>query len=243
MPRDYTLRVTRRALEDIGMKSRAGAAFDLDADKQRHPILEAFLDKRGRSPVGQEQTLGIKAPVYNLHARNPWRGVTWYDEDAGVCWLLGVTAHQYDLFVERAKVGGLTPTESDYADLELARSVVPPAADEGDVVAAIRSDGAALVAEAFAKPNTEVAGVLAESLDVALFAQVIFTITDGADLFIGFRMPPRPGATLPDQFVEVCVAVMLPDADPADIDWRVQEFPGRAFEPGGWVVRWRRPAH
>jgi hypothetical protein len=63
LPRDYELRVTRRALEDIGMRARAGAAFDLEANKQSHPILEAFLDKRGRSPEGQEQTLGIRAPL------------------------------------------------------------------------------------------------------------------------------------------------------------------------------------
>ncbi len=241
MPSDYELRVTRRALADIGWSHIGGAAFDLEANRGRHPILKAFASKRGHSPTGQERTLGIKAPVYNLHARNPWRGVTWFDEQAGVCWLLGVTAHDYAEFVSRAKTGELTPTEQDYADLDLARSPLPRTLDETEVLERIREDGASLVVAAFAAPNTEIVGGLARALDVALFVEVILTVTDGVDLHVAFKMPPHPGVPLPGHLVEVCVAAMLPSADPFDIDWNWQGFPSRDPSPGEYVVRWRRP--
>ena len=69
MSGEYELRVTRRALDDIGLGGLASAGFDLEENRSRHPILHAFASKRSQSPVGQEQSLGIKAPVYNLHAR------------------------------------------------------------------------------------------------------------------------------------------------------------------------------
>jgi hypothetical protein len=140
---EFALRVTRRALADVGLKALAGPKVHLEASKHQHPILETFVEKRGNEPIGQEQTLGIKAPVYNLHARNPWRGVTWYDEQSKVCRLLGVTARDYNELVARAKVGDLEPTVDDYADLEAARSVVPSAADEATVIAAITEEGRA----------------------------------------------------------------------------------------------------
>ena len=70
MSGEYELRVTRRrALDDIGFGDFAGAGFDLEENRSRHSILHAFASKRSQSPVGQEQTLGIKAPAYNLHSR------------------------------------------------------------------------------------------------------------------------------------------------------------------------------
>ena len=95
---------------------------------------------------------------------------------------------------------------------------------------------------AFETPNTEVSGTLAEAMDVGLFAELIFSPEDGADLFIGFQLPPRPGVSMPDSLVQVPVAAMLPDADLADINWRVEQFPGRSPAPEEWVICWRRPA-
>ena len=240
--RDYELRVTRRALADIDMKSLAGPSFDLEANRESHVILEAFCSKRGNSPVGQERTQGIKAPVYNLHAQDPWRAVTWHDIDEGVVWLLAVTPHNYAEFVARANSGNLQPTTQDYADLEVSRSVIPPAMEEGEVLELIAEEGASLVAAALDTPNLEVRGTLASSLDIGIVAEVIVDGSAGADVYIAFRMPPRPGAALPASLIEACVAAMLPDAWSGDIDWWHESFPGRGREPNEHVVRWRRPA-
>lgn len=239
----YVLRVTRRALDDMKLDPEEGPTFDIEANVRTHDVLRAFWNKRRNSPVGQEQTQGIKAPVYNLHAKNPWRAVTWHDEDEGVVWLLAVSPHNYDLFVQRAANNELKPTVQDYADLAVARSVLPTAMDEGETLEMIAAEGLELVEAAFASPNTEVSGVLVASVDVALYVEVLVDLSEGGDVYLGFKLPPRTGkAVLPEPLIQVCVALMLPDADDEHLDWRLDQFPGRKPEAGEWVVRWRRPS-
>lgn len=243
MSREYDLRVTRQALEDVGLKSEAGPAFDVEASQRKHDILEAFVSKRDNSPVGQEPTLGIKASVYNLHGPNPWRGVTWYDEDNSVCWLLGVSPHDYRLFVQRAKDGTLLPSEDDYADLMLARD--PSALDDSleHFIEVLTADACELLARAEAEPNTEVNAVLAGTLTTALFTEVVaLEEPDCADVYVAFRMPPRAGFQLPEDLLVVATAAVLPDANFDDIDWHFPQFPRKEGKRHDEVVmRWRRP--
>jgi hypothetical protein len=235
--------VTRLALDDINMKFEAGPTFDVEAAQNRHVILEAFVSKRSNSPVGQEPTLGIKGAVFNLHAQNPWRAVTWYDEDNAVCWLLGVSAHDYKLFVQRDKDGTLAPTEDDYADLTVARD--PAALDDSleRFLEVLADDARNLFTEAEAAPNTEVSALLAGTLTTAIYVEVLVVDEpDCADVYVAFRMPPRAGFQLPEDVLGVATAVVLPDAAYDDLDWHYQSFPREAGKRNDEVVIWwRRP--
>ena len=68
--------VTRAAFADLGLSDLAGTGAH--RIRQRHPILEAFYSKRATSAIGQEKLQGIpsSAEIWNLHARDPYRGVT-----------------------------------------------------------------------------------------------------------------------------------------------------------------------
>ena len=188
-------------------------------------------------------TLGVKAPVYNLHAQDPWRGVTWHDEDSGVCWLLAASTHDYDLFVERAKNGKLEPTVVDYADLEVSRN---PATHDSSVehfLELATADAGELYARAWEAPGQEVRGCLAHTIDVSMFVEVIvIDAIDCHEMYVALSMPPKAGFQLPDDVIVVCAQKLMPEAVFDDIDWYHDTFP----RPGGArsdevVLRWRVP--
>src|SRR4051812_21774559 len=87
------LRVTRRALQDLGL-SADYAGIPAEELVERHAVIGSFVTKRRQSPIGQEVTYlpVTKATTYNLH-RGTARGLTWHDEDLDVVWLLGVAWH------------------------------------------------------------------------------------------------------------------------------------------------------
>lgn len=98
----HHLWVTRQALEDIGFGALAGPSFDLARYAGRHPILGRFLDQRSQNVLGTQPTRGVQATkveIYNLHAQNPIRGVTWFDRTANTVFLLAVVLdHEYTVF-------------------------------------------------------------------------------------------------------------------------------------------------
>ena len=47
-----------------------------------HDVIAKFVDQRRSRTFGQEPTLGVKPATWNLHAQDPKRAVTWYDEGA-----------------------------------------------------------------------------------------------------------------------------------------------------------------
>ncbi len=82
-------------------------AEDLAAE---HDVIAKFLEQRSSRTEGQEPTLGVKPATWNLHAQDPQRAVTWYDEGADIVWLCAVTNHDYKEIVRRSKSGTLWPT-------------------------------------------------------------------------------------------------------------------------------------
>lgn len=109
LDRPWDLRITRRCLRED---------FHLDADVsgraedhlEVHPLVRAFVERRGQIPIGQEtfrcgtEVTGL--PLYTLHAGTD-RGATWHQSsvppglrseyELGIVWLLGARAeHDYD---------------------------------------------------------------------------------------------------------------------------------------------------
>lgn len=89
------LRLTRRALADLGLDDQTSAGLPADELVDRHPMIAAFVERRGQNPEGQEaiQLPESRAIVYSLHSGR-WRGLTWSEPDLGLVWLLGAGYHR-----------------------------------------------------------------------------------------------------------------------------------------------------
>ena len=117
--------------------------------------------------------MGVKPATWNLHAQDPKRAVTWYDEGADIVWLCAVTNHDYKEVVRRSKSGMLWPTAADRADVELFK------ADRQRIpleVAGLR-DALVLRESAEAKPGTCQRATLAGEVDVSV---VVLPLTAGS---------------------------------------------------------------
>lgn len=241
-------RLTRRALDDLGLPvddcARRPATDYVDA----HDVVRAFVEQRQQDPKGQEWTkLPITAaPVYNLH-RGRYRGLTWHDEDSDVVWLLGVGWHEsgsrddaYEILKARDRAGTLMPDESDYLDLEMSLE------EALSFVVQVSEQAPALMQEARERLSEEVRSVIAGRLGVGVVVEVV--VIPGEDesleeVWIGFEMPPLPGACeLPPQpeWIQVVLAAMLP----IQANLEQLEFGGRFPRPGDpkpneIVVCWR----
>lgn len=211
-------RLTRRALDDLGLAVDVYARRPASELVDAHDVVRAFVDQRSQDPKGQEWTrLPVtSAPVYNLH-HGRYRGLTWHDQDNDVVWLLGVGWHEsgsrddaYAMLKRRDEVGDLMPTEQDYLDLELTIE------ESRSFVALVSEQAPALIAEARSRPGEEIRGVIAGRLGVGVHVDVV--VIPGEDesleeVWVGFEMPPRPGACeLPPQpeWIHVVLAAMIP---------------------------------
>ena len=114
------LALTRRALKDLKIPPwRTYLGADPHSFKEAHSLVAKLVHLRATHPTGQEPTLGAgQVPIFNLHGQDPWRGVTWHDEENDIVWLCAASDHDYGLFLSRLAAGQLLPDEEDYADLE-----------------------------------------------------------------------------------------------------------------------------
>lgn len=236
--------VTRAALDDLGLGPLAGPTFDLDANLRRHPILRRFARQRALDPRGTEPTQNVAGEVYNLHAKNPTRGVTWYDTEANVVFLLAVSLiHDYTEFERRSAAGTLMPTEADYADVAGYRD--PFDGGDLDFLAVAGPQAEALVESALATPGRLVTGVLGGELPTCVQVEVILLddATMEGDVFAAMRLETRSGLVeLPATIVSDLAFELFPDAAVEDVDLYHDRFPSpRGKLPGDVVVRWRRP--
>ena len=120
-------RLTRHALEDLGLSIDACAGRPATDFQDAHDVVRVFVERRSQEPKGQEWTnLPVtSAPAYNLH-HGRYRGLTWHDEDSDIVWLLGVGWHEadsrddaYEVLKARDQAGTLMPSEQDYLALEM----------------------------------------------------------------------------------------------------------------------------
>lgn len=241
-------RLTRRALEDLDLTiadhSQRPASDYMDA----HPVVRAFVEQRRQNPRGQEWTrLPVTAaPAYNLH-HGRYRGLTWHDEESDVVWLLGVGWHEsgshddaYAVLKRRDEGGTLMPTEEDYLDLELTLE------QTYSFAAQVAEQAPALMEEARERPGEEIRGVIAERLGVGVVVEVV--VVPGEDesleeIWIGFAMPPMPGACdLPPQpeWINLVLAAMLPfGANLADAEFGGTFPRSGGSKPNEIVICWR----
>lgn len=242
------LRLTRHALEDLQLSVAAYAHQPATDFADAHEVVSAFVDRRSQSPVGQEWTnLPVtRAPAYNLH-HGRYRGLTWFDEESDVVWLLGVGWHEsgsrvdaYRVLKRRDVAGSLMPTEVDYLDLELTL------AEQRSFAAQLSEQGPALMVRAREAVGVEVRGVIAARLGVGVMVEVVVVSGDAErleEVWIGFELPPLAGrCELPPQeeWIMLILAAMLPEYARVD-DF---EFGGSFPRPGGSrpneiVVCWR----
>lgn len=241
-------RLTRRALDDLDLDvdtyARRPASDFVDA----HDVVRAFVQQRSQNPKGQEWTkLPVTlAPAHNLH-HGRYRGLTWHDEDNDVVWLLGVGWHEsgsrhdaYAVLKRRDEVDALMPDEQDYLDLEITLE------ETRSFVVQVSEQAPALVAQARERSGEEVRGVIAGRLGVGVQVEVV--VISGEDesleeVWIGFEMPPLPGACeLPPhpEWIQVVLAAMIP----VESGLENVEFGGAFPRPGGTrpneiVVCWR----
>jgi len=242
------LRLTRRALEDLGLPVAVHAHQPATDYSDAHDVVRVFVERRSQDPKGQEWTdlPSTAAPVYNVH-HGRYRGLTWHDEDSDVVWLLGVGWHEsgsaddaYEVLKSRDAAGTLMPDEDDYLDLELsleeARSFVNQVAEQAP----------ALIGRARAAIGQEQQSVIAGRLTVNVFVET--AINEGEDesleeVWVSFEMPPLPGdCALPQhpEWILVVVAAMVPEATRLDDLSFDESFP----RPGGTrsneiVLCWR----
>ena len=225
---EYELRLTLRALEDLGAKACGAADLDGVAAVTGYPdIVEKFAKVRALDPRGTEAPLSKvhRADIYKLDGRDGQRAVTWHDTAHAVVWLLGFTPeHDYNLFVSRAGTaetrgaGGdnqLMPSTQDYLDL----------ADErgGHQRLDRVIDGLlALVERARTSPEEVARGTLAHAVRAEA---AISSSPDGPRLSLRFRMPPIEAGLLPSGF-EYEFIVMLPEVLEDSVDY--SPFPGVA---------------
>lgn len=191
------LRLTRRALDDLGLPAGSYARRPATEYRDAHEVVRAFVERRSQDPTGPEWTNlpATAAPVYNLH-HGRHRGLTWHDEDSDVVWLLGVGWHEsgspddaYEVLKTRDAAGTLMPDDQDYLDLELSLE------ETQSFVNRVAEQAPALIARARAALGEEQSGVIAGRLSVNVLVE---TVTgDGEDesleeVWVSFEMPPLP---------------------------------------------------
>lgn len=229
------LRLTRRALDDLGLPVGELCCRDAVTYADQSAVVKAFVGLRSQSPIGQEITrLPVTgAPVFNLHAGRH-RGLTWHDEESGVVWLLGVGWHEsgsaddaYAVLKARDDAGTLFPGEDDYLDLELTLE------EAKDFAVVVGKEVPALIKEARANPGSEIRGRIAGRINLGVAVDVVVIVdTEAMQLWVAFEMPFDEGEVgLPQtgDLVRTVLAAMVPvEVHLDDVDFAA-EFP----RPGG----------
>lgn len=231
----HTLRITQRALRDLGLKDVA--PNDIETIRERtldRDFIDKFIEQRSEYPsgtAGPMRNVG-RHDIYSLHGRDGLRGATWYDPEISVCWLLGVARqHRYDIFDERATEGTLLPTEDDFAIyFEEAESF------EEQIKPGLR----VLILAAFASPWTPQRATLGNLLraEVSVVAEPVES-SYLADKYFSVQVPPLNRGVLeplgwPGKDLLARLAELALDADFDELDC---VYPHEL--PHG-VERWRK---
>jgi len=186
--------MTRRALADLRL-GKIYYGVPAEELEDEHDLLGSFVKNRTEQPYGTQSTQRVRPKCFNLHTRDPWRGITWYDEAHDSCWLVGATSqHNYALFEERSLNDEIRPTAEDYADLE------PFSQETEDAfIDQVVAQAPELMALAAARPNTEHRMALAGAVDTGVFVEVLVVPGEGEieEVFVSFQLPPLPGMQVP----------------------------------------------
>jgi hypothetical protein len=224
----------------LGLPFRLLAGRPAEDLAMEHDVIAKFVEQRRSRTFGQEPTLGVKPATWNLHAQDPKRAVTWYDEGADIVWLCAVTNHDYKEVVRRSKSGMLWPTAADRADVELFkvdRQRIPLE------VAGLR-DALVLRESAEAKPGTCQRATLAGEVDVSV---VVLPLTAGslspADYYAVVHHPRKKTRPIDDDIDDVVSALLFFDADDEELTFPLTAPPelGPLRQGADHVLWWQRP--
>ena len=182
----------------------------------------------------------MKPTTWNLHAQDPKRAVTWYDDEAVMVWLCAVTNHDYKEIVRRSKNGTLWPTAADRADIELYQ------AEQRGLPLEVAGLGDALSLRelAEAEPGTCQRATLAGEVDVSV---VVLPLATGslspADYFAVVHHPRKKSRPVEDDVDDVVSALLFFDADDAELAFPTVAPPEFGpLRPGAdHVLWWQRP--
>lgn len=203
-------------------------------------MIAKFVEQRASRTDGQEPTLGVKPATWNLHAQDPKRAVTWYDDVADIVWLCAVTNHDYKEIVRRAKVGTLWPTAADRADVELYKAEQQQVPLE---VAGLH-DATVLREAAEAKPGICQRATLAGEVDVSV---VVLALTEDslspADYYAVVHHPRKKTRPVDDDLDDVVSALLFFDAEEEELTFPLTAPPelGRLRQGADHVLWWQRP--
>lgn len=229
----WELRFTWRALQDLRAEDELpGIIEDVRKKTPYTEIVEAFQEKRTHSQVGSDRfRAATDRDLYTLHAADPYRAVTWFDEEHGVCWFLGFTpGHVYSELENRADDDELLPDERDYRQLLAER-------DQAWHMHRAGQQLQDLVDRAQERPNHTIRKRLDGSLLCDVFAEVLIVGDPdaGGDVWIAFTTHPWPSdAWLPRDFEAALLAAVEPfrvALEMGAVAWRCAEFPTDADEP------------
>jgi hypothetical protein len=235
---------TRASLADLGLETRIGEPFDPALLSRRSDLLARFYAQRSLDPAGTERTQGVRGAVFNLHARNPLRGVTWWDESVNVVFLLAATReHDHTVFTQRDAVGTLRPTAADYADVAAFRSRLDEDFDYDDLLDEIEPQIADMLTEATAHPGDVVVRSLSrKNIGGYAMIEVIVGLEElNGDAYIALQLGNLL-RQLPSVAMYDLADIAFPDAIPDTVDIGGVSFPARyPARHDDLVMRRRRP--
>lgn len=201
--------------------------------------LIAFVRERSQQPEGQEWTQDLPhnyKKVYNLHAGED-RGVTWWDRDRDIVWLLSADFHRsgsrddfYPAMVALDADHSLMPDAQDFLDAD------PDPTEE--YLRELEEAGRQLLQQGRDQPAYEHSTLVAGRMTLGIYIEVIVIEQDSAEeVWIRVRATPDHHGT---DVVQDILDVVIPEAQPEHIDFP-QDHPGRRLESGERIIRWMCP--
>lgn len=234
----------QRLTVEVSRRQKNLDASEVEAEVDRkmahhYGPLIAFVRERSQQPEGQEWTKHLAhnyKRVYNLHSGEN-RGVTWWDRDRDVVWLLTAGFHRsgarddfYTTVVELDRNHELMPDTQDFLAAD------PDPTEE--YLRDLERAGRRLLQQGRDQPFDEHSTLVAGRLTLGVYIEVYVIQAETAEeVWIRIRATPDHHGT---DVVRDILDVVIPEAQPEDIDFP-QEHPCRPLDGGERIIRWACP--
>lgn len=215
------LRITQRCQKaELGGSHKDLRLLEL---AQRHSVVRKFIELRGRAPDEGQETFRAAvshSDIFTLHA-GQMRGLTWYDREYRVVWLLGFATHRagdhsdaYAVLADLDKRDRLLPDANDYEALfrELDEREIPA------MVTRMR----ALRAQARAQPERVHNAYVREGVQVSLY---VVQAQDSSGAIEEFHLAVSV-RHLEDGWLDIIRTALCPQEPTSHWEW-TKDFPER----------------
>lgn len=227
----HVLRATKRCLFDDLSLPASAAKGPLEAIAGSSGIVDAFLQRRAENPAGQETIQGLTSRIvaYSLHSGD-YRGITWFQERAGVAWLLAARFHRsgkpddaYPYFIALDSADRLLPTREDVRLLSEYHEK-----QSKDLARVLLEDVPKMRQKLRANPGQIYKGVLGGRIPV----RAVFEDGDPPLLTVAIAQQLHPGdLELPAEWLMAVAAAFLPETDPQALSY-AWDLAGRPLREG-----------